>query len=166
VRRNVEAGSTIHTDAWDSYDGLAKDYKHQSFSQRQAKLAGQPATAVPGIDRVVSNLKTWLRGTHHGVGADHLDYYLNEFVFRFNRRFHPVAGFATLLGLSADLPPTTAAQIQSPKPGTGPRRRGRATGLTTGRFSVQVGESKTLEEAISRIEQALAGDPSAQPGSG
>ena len=51
--------------------------------------------AVPGVHRVVSNLKTWLRGAHHGVGADHLDHYLDEFVFRFNRRFYPMAGFAT-----------------------------------------------------------------------
>jgi hypothetical protein len=87
------------------------------------------------VDRVTSNLKTWLRGTHHGVGADHLDAYLDEFVFRFNRRYYPMAGFATLLGLGAVRPPTTGNEILSPlTPARTARRRGRATGLTSVRF--------------------------------
>jgi ISXO2-like transposase domain len=61
--------------------------------------------------RAVSNLKTWLQGTHRGVAADHLQVYLDEFVFRHNRRRTPMAGFQTLLGLSASLAPTTYAQI-------------------------------------------------------
>jgi len=90
---------------------------------------------------VISNLKTWLRGTHHGVGADHLDHYLDEFVFRFNRRFYPMAGFATLLGITTEIPPTTTDEIKAPLSSKGAtRRRGRATGLTTSRFSVTVVE--------------------------
>jgi hypothetical protein len=58
-----------------------------------------------GVHRVVSNLKTWLVGTLHGVGADHLDHYLNEFVFRFNRRYYPMAGFATRPSGGAGDPP-------------------------------------------------------------
>ena len=97
--------------------------------------AGGSPSAVPGVDRVTSNLKTWLRGTHHGVGADHLDAYLDEFVFRFNRRYYPMAGFATLLGLGAVQAPTTGDQILSPlTPDRTTRRRGRATGQTGVRF--------------------------------
>jgi hypothetical protein len=45
-----------------------------------------------------SNLKTWLLGTHHGVSAHHLQAYLNEFVFRFNRRFYPMTAFNYRIG--------------------------------------------------------------------
>lgn len=141
VVRNVEPRSTVISDAWSGYTGLAaKDYTHESLSRAAMKRAGLEGDAVPGVHRVVSNLKTWLQGTHHGVGADHLDYYLNEFVFRFNRRFYPMAGFATLLGLGTALPPTTGDQIRGPlSPGTATRRRGRSTGLTgTRRLTMEV----------------------------
>jgi hypothetical protein len=49
----------------------------------------------------ISNLKTWLRGTHHGVSPQHLQTYLNEFVFRFNRRFYPMTSFASVLGIGS-----------------------------------------------------------------
>jgi hypothetical protein len=48
-----------------------------------------------------SNLKTWLLGTHHGVSHRHLQAYLNEFVFRFNRRFYPMTASNSTLGLAA-----------------------------------------------------------------
>ena len=51
------------------------------------------------IHLVFSNLKAWLLGTHHGVSQQHLPAYLNEFVFRFNRRFYPMSAFATVLGI-------------------------------------------------------------------
>jgi ISXO2-like transposase domain len=87
-----------------------------------------------------------LRGTHHGVGADHLDHYLDEFVFRFNRRFYPMAGFATLLGLGATSPPTPIEQILSPlADGATGRRPGRATGLTSGRFSIEIIERSSSD---------------------
>ena len=52
-------------------------------------------------------LKTWLKGTHHGVSSKHLPHYINEFVFRFNRRRMPMAAFQSLLGLTAQRAPTT-----------------------------------------------------------
>src|SRR5450756_2935774 len=55
-----------------------------------------------------------VHGTHHGVRADHLDHYLDEFVFRFNRRCYPMARFATLLGLGAAQLPTPIECILSP----------------------------------------------------
>jgi hypothetical protein len=113
-----------------------------------------PCPASTGSSRT---WETWLRGTYHGVGADHLDHYLDEFVFRFNRRFYPMAGFATLLGLGAALPPTTTDEILAPlSAGTTSRRRGRSTGLTTARFSVQVNQAASLEEARASLEGMLA----------
>jgi len=59
----------------------------------------------------LSNLKTWLQGTHHGVSPQHLQVYLDELVFRHNRRRTPLAGFQTLLGLGAAHEPTTYREI-------------------------------------------------------
>ena len=55
---------------------------------------------LPGVHRVASLLKRWLLGTHHGVSPQHLQAYHNEFVFRFNRRFWPMAAFDSLLGIA------------------------------------------------------------------
>jgi hypothetical protein len=50
-------------------------------------------------DRAIGNLQQWLIGTHHGVSRSQLQVYLDEFVFRHNRRAQPAAAFQTLLGL-------------------------------------------------------------------
>ena len=55
---------------------------------------------LPIIPLVFANLKTWLIGIHHGVSAQHLQAYLNEFTFRFNRRFYPFNAFRSLLGIA------------------------------------------------------------------
>ncbi len=57
---------------------------------------------LPISHLVFSNLKTWLNGIHHGVSAKHLQAYLNEFTFRFNRRFYPFNAFRSLLGIAGD----------------------------------------------------------------
>jgi ribosomal protein L37AE/L43A len=156
IARNVEPGSIIASDAWRGYRSLPPAYTHRPISQAALKSAGLAPDAVPGVHRVISNLKTWLRGTHHGVGADHLDHYLNEYVFRFNRRFYPMAGFATLLGLGTVLPPTPASEIlASPQPATAARTPGRSTGLTGTRFSIEINQAPTLEAATRAIEALL-----------
>jgi transposase-like protein len=87
VQQAITPGSTVHTDGWASYSGLdAEGYHH-----RVTILKGQPTdaavVAMPRVHRVASLLKRWLLGTHQGaVGPQHLDYYLDEFTFRFNRR--------------------------------------------------------------------------------
>ena len=90
---NVEPGSEIYTDGWKGYSKTAlTDYRH----------ALQPTdTHALHIHRAFGNLKTWLNGTHHGVDPKYLQNYLDEFVFRFNRRKTPMAAFQTLLGLAA-----------------------------------------------------------------
>jgi len=63
---------------------------------------------LPIIHLVFANLKSWLLGTHHGVSHQHLQAYLNEFTFRFNRRFYPFNSFRSLLGIAgAAAAPTT-----------------------------------------------------------
>lgn len=86
VQDAVEPGSLVHTDGWVGYEPLKRNgYRHRiTFLQGQAKA---PSQLLPHVHRVVSLLKRWLLGTHHGgVTHEHLDYYLDEFTFRFNRR--------------------------------------------------------------------------------
>ena len=82
----VESGAVIITDGWNSYRPLPRHgYVHKRTSIR---AGNDPAHVVqPGVHRVASLLKRWLLGTHQGaVRPEHLDAYLNEFTFRFNRR--------------------------------------------------------------------------------
>jgi ISXO2-like transposase domain len=133
VVANIAEGSVIYSDAHRGYPGALDParFTHRPLSQRAMKRAtGRHTSAAPGVDRVLSNLKTWLRGTHHGVGADHLDAYLDEFVFRFNRRRNQAAGFATLLGLTATGTHATAADITPPPREGEAKRQGRSTGQT------------------------------------
>jgi len=91
LEQNVEKGSTIRTDGWRGYSNTAlSQYKHDKT----------PGMRASHIHRAFGNLKTWLTGTHHGVDPKYLQSYLDEFVFRFNRRKTPMAAFQTLLGLT------------------------------------------------------------------
>ena len=88
LKDNVEPGSTIQTNESMGYAGFEIDgFKHITTAR------------LSHIRRVFNNLNTWLLGTHHRVSEKHLQAYLNEFAFRFNRRKAPMAVFQTLLGL-------------------------------------------------------------------
>ena len=105
VRSSVVAGAVVHTDGRQGYSGLpAAGFDHQPHIQH-ARLPNREGV-LPRAHRALSNLKTWLQGTHHGVSPQHLHVYLDEFVFRHNRRRTPLAGFQTLLGLGAVHSPT------------------------------------------------------------
>jgi transposase-like protein len=109
VRANVAHGAVVLTDAWGGYAPLSEmGYRHRSRTQGDPRRASK---ILPRIHRVIGNLKTWLRGTHHGVGHTHLQAYLDEFTFRFNRRRVPMAAFQTLLGLGSQQQPTTYKQL-------------------------------------------------------
>lgn len=111
IVRNIEPGSSVLSDGHGGYQGTED--------------------VVPHAHRAISNLKAWLLGTHRGVGADQLPAYLDEFVFRHDRRHAPLAGFQTLLGLGTHRKPTTYEEIlgKPSAPGTA-RSPGRKTGLT------------------------------------
>ena len=82
----IEPGSVVHTDGWEGYVGLGKKgYPHEVTVLAQRKESA--SELLPRVHHVVGLLKTWLAGTLHGaVSHEHLDYYLDEFTFRFNRR--------------------------------------------------------------------------------
>ena len=86
VQDSVAPGSLIHTDGWRGYLPLeSKGYDHEVTVLRRKKKS--PSELLPRVHLVVSLLKRWLLGTHQGaVSRKHLDYYLDEFTFRFNRR--------------------------------------------------------------------------------
>src|SRR6266498_242326 len=89
VTDHVEPGAVVITDGWSGYRGLERlGYVHDRRSQRAARARGEdPHELLPGVHRVASLAKRWLLGTHQGSVDDaHLPSYLNEFVFRFNRR--------------------------------------------------------------------------------
>jgi transposase-like protein len=89
VEGHIEPGSTIVTDGWQGYRGLEKKgYLHDRHSQRAAAARDEdPGELLPGVHRIASLAKRWLLGTHQGaVDSANLPNYLNEFVFRFNRR--------------------------------------------------------------------------------
>jgi len=82
----VQPGSEVRTDSWGVYNELeGPGYIHKKIN---LATAGDPAhVLMPGVHRISSLLKRWLLGTHQGaVSGKHLDYYLNEYTFPFNRR--------------------------------------------------------------------------------
>jgi len=89
VTGNVEPGATVITDAWMGYHGISGlGYAQERRSQRAARARGEdPGALLPGVHRIASLAQRWLPGTHQGrIDDAHLQSYLNEFVFRFNRR--------------------------------------------------------------------------------
>jgi len=114
VVANVEKGSTVKTDGWQGYDNLAEKcgFTHDGLALNAD--AALTEAHLPMIHLVFSNLKAWMQGTHHGrIEPKHLQAYLNEFVFRFNRRFWPMTTFNSLLGLAAHAESATYDELYS-----------------------------------------------------
>jgi len=99
VASAVEPGATILSDGFSAYRSL-KGYNHHP------KVVGKMAAHIvlPWIHRVFANFKRWALGTYHGVRAPHLRRYLEEFVYRWNRRRHMKSSFDMLTGLAVSLP--------------------------------------------------------------
>jgi transposase-like protein len=143
VKSNVKAGATLITDGHASYSGLA-DYRHDP--RIVGKMAGH--LALPWIHRVFALMKRWGLGTYHGLRRKHVDSYLNEFVFRYNRRFYRHVSFETMLGLASHRGPVSYWDIAgraNPRKGEiaarkTPRRRKTAAGMR------QDGALKTSEQ--------------------
>jgi transposase-like protein len=107
IREAVEPASVIHTDGWLGYEQLEKaGYIHKvTFVEGQDRTASE---LFPRVHQVASLLKRWLLGTHQGaVSEEHLDYYLDEFTFRFNRRRSSSRGllFRKLLEQAVEVEP-------------------------------------------------------------
>lgn len=118
----VEPGSTIRTDGWKSYGSLpSRGYQHDVTVLSHTD---QPAHIVfPSVSRVAALLKRWILGTlQGGIASEHLNSYLDEFTFRFNRRASKARGllFYRLLQYAVQVPPVTTEQLAQDT-GRGPR---------------------------------------------
>jgi transposase-like protein len=115
IQDAVTPGSTLHTDGWGGYARLsapASGYRHRVTNLSQTVFTAHEA--MPRVHRVASLLKRWLLGTHQGgIQPQHLEYYLDEYTFRFNRRSSRSRGllFYRLMQHSVALEPTTYRQI-------------------------------------------------------
>jgi transposase-like protein len=112
----IEPGSRVITDGWEGYEGLAtRRYKHRA---KVIRGSGKTAsTLLPRVHRVASLLKRWLLGTHQGgVSREQLDYYLDEFTFRFNRRTSRYRGklFYRLVQQAVMVQPAPFSQLVVP----------------------------------------------------
>jgi transposase-like protein len=95
VREHVSIGSTLVTDGFGSYAHLCTAYRHKPVKIKEPEDAGK---LLPKVHIVIANLKMWLRGTFNRYPAEkHLHRYLNEFEFRFNRRWNLEIIFDKLL---------------------------------------------------------------------
>jgi len=122
----VAVGSTVLTDGWRGYNGLRK----RGYVRKQTVLSssGDPAhVSMPGVHRISCLLKRWLLGTHQGsFAAGHLQSYLEEYTFRFNRRSSRSRGlvFRRLLEQAVVTGPITEADVthgydwKHPRPGS------------------------------------------------
>ena len=109
VDTSTEVGAIVHTDGWGGYNGLGGlGFQHRPRNQ-SVGVGEEPY--LPRAHRAISNLKAWLHGTHRWASPDHLQAYLNEYVFRHNRRSNPHAAFQTLLGLSTAHQPVPYRQV-------------------------------------------------------
>jgi len=98
----VEPGAQVVTDGWSGYSGLPEN-------PHEARVIGdqEAHTVLEWAHRVFSNLKRWAMGVYHGLRRKHFQKYLDEFVFRWNRRRHRATSFDRLLGIGLGLKPVT-----------------------------------------------------------
>ncbi len=118
IRDVIVPGSAVLTDGWQGYSNVSRHgYIHEKTI---LSASGDPAhVAMPGVHRIASLLKRWLLGTHQGaVSNKHLDYYLDEYTFRFNRRTSNARGllFYRLLQQAVQTSPTPYRQLVGGKP--------------------------------------------------
>ncbi len=107
---NIAPDSTAKTDGWPGYPG-APEITHEPH------IIGTMAAHVvlPWVHRVFSNLKTWALGVYHGLRAKYLQFYLDEFVFRFKHRRSRHAAFRSLLGIASMAQPVTYKMLIAPE---------------------------------------------------
>ena len=115
IKDNIELSSILQTDGWQGYNGTKRlGYAHEII--RQEAHVGE--NLLPKAHLVASLLKHWLLGTYQGAGRPtHLDYYLDEYTFRFNRRTSRSHGklFYRLLQQAASVGPKPAKEIRQRK---------------------------------------------------
>lgn len=112
IEECIQPKNEVHTDCWEGYNNLSSsDYTHHVIR----KTADVGKNLLPLVNRVAALLKRWLIGTHQGKPLpSHLDYYLDEFVFRFNRRTSRSRGllFYRLIHQAVDIRPVKDQEIR------------------------------------------------------
>ncbi|MBF0556556.1 MAG: IS1595 family transposase [Nitrospirae bacterium] len=112
IQQSITIGSTVFTDAWSGYTRLEEIGYEHTVVRKSAEVGDN---LLPLANRVASLLKRWLIGTHQGaVRASHLDFYLDEFTFRFNRRTSRSRGklFYRLAQQAVAIQPITGDEIK------------------------------------------------------
>lgn len=163
VQETCEPGSTIITDGLSAYRRLRQlGYYHEPHS---IKGSGKQAHEVmPAVHRVSAEVKRWLLGTHQGaVSLMQLDYYLDEFCFRFNRRYSNHRGrlFYTLVVNAARTPPRPYTELLSQTRGAKQRRRERE-----GRERRAKSDDRMRNPAVSRSQPRRPGGGRTRLGEG
>ena len=108
IQSAIVQGSCVHTDGWKPYQGLDQLGFHHEVSKLKGQKKDAATELLPRVHLVASLLKRWLLGTHQGaIMPEHLDYYLDEFTFRFNRRSSASRGklFYRLAQQAVQVPP-------------------------------------------------------------
>ena len=112
IKESVEPNSEVRTDGWSGYIGLPSAGYYHNVTRSSADVG---ENLLPLANRVAALLKRWLQGTHHGSPrSSHLDYYLDEFVFRFNRRTSRWRGklFYRLIQQAVNIEPVKGQNIR------------------------------------------------------
>ncbi len=114
VERSLAPTTIARTDGWSGYQGVGDIIPGLNH---QPHTIGPMAAHIvlPWVHRAFSNLKTWGLGVYHGLRAKHLQTYLDEFVFRFNRRRNRHSAFKTILAIAVSKSPMTYNMLISPE---------------------------------------------------
>jgi transposase-like protein len=108
VDKNIDKDATLHTDRGSGFIYLENiEIKHKAVSGDKELLDSW----LPWVHKFISNAKTWVLGTHHGVDSKYLGSYLSEYTFRFNRRHDPDSMFYRALGACVKATPKTAQML-------------------------------------------------------
>ena len=96
VRKNIAGKTKLLTDEWRAYDHLERQgyLRKKDASSQYSRATMRERNPMPHVHLLFSNVKTWLTGRFHGVSSKYLGVYLDEFVYRLNRRFSPPDIFA------------------------------------------------------------------------
>jgi transposase-like protein len=123
IDRVIEPGSLVCTDGWKGYNGVqSRGYQHKVTVLR-GRGKDAALEVLPRVHRIAGLIKRWLQGTHQGrVSPAHLDYYLDEYTFRFNRRTSASRGklFYRLVQQAAQVHPVPYRRIVGGTPAPPP----------------------------------------------
>lgn len=114
IEENIQEGSTVITDGWPGYSYLTNSSKYKYEKKVILGSGKQAHELLPHVHLVDSLVKRWINGTHQGnISTKHLQYYLDEFAFRFNRKLSTYRGklFFRLMQQAVETQPISLSEI-------------------------------------------------------